>query len=115
MFCLCCCFVFVVVVVVFFGKIKQVLPLCEGNMTICHLSIGNIALGTRPRAILPASGEQIVMLPSNKGNNCIMVLFAIRKLILQTSILYDFLCEQRRLWRDCSDAQARLSLRWSPM
>ena len=24
-------------------------------------------------------------------------------------------CEQRRLWRDCADAQARLSLRWSPM
>ena len=24
-------------------------------------------------------------------------------------------CEQRRLWRDCVDAQARLSLRWSPM
>ena len=30
-----------------------------------------------------------------------------------TSILY--VCEQRRLWRDCANAQARLSLRWSPM
>ena len=30
-----------------------------------------------------------------------------------TSILH--VCEQRRLWRDCADAQARLSLRWSPM
>ena len=30
-----------------------------------------------------------------------------------TSVLH--VCEQRRLWRDCVDAQARLSLRWSPM
>ena len=30
-----------------------------------------------------------------------------------TSILN--VCEQRRLWRDCVDAQARLSLRWSSM
>ena len=30
-----------------------------------------------------------------------------------TSILH--VCEQRRLWRDCVDAQARLSLRWSPV
>ena len=29
------------------------------------------------------------------------------------SILH--VCEQRRLWRDCTDAQARLSLRWSPI
>ena len=29
------------------------------------------------------------------------------------SILH--VCEQRRLWRDCPDAQARLSLRWSRM
>ena len=26
-----------------------------------------------------------------------------------------YTCEQQRLWRDCADAQARLSLRWSPM
>ena len=32
---------------------------------------------------------------------------------LSTSILY--LCEQRRLLRDCTDAQARLCLHWSPM
>ena len=24
-------------------------------------------------------------------------------------------CEQQRFWRDCADAQARLSLCWSPM
>ena len=30
-----------------------------------------------------------------------------------TSIRY--VCEQRRLWRDCVDAQSRLSLRCSPM
>ena len=29
------------------------------------------------------------------------------------SILH--VCEQRRHWRDCADAQVRLSLRWSPM
>ena len=29
------------------------------------------------------------------------------------SILY--VCEQRRLWWDCADTQARLSLRWSPI
>ena len=30
-----------------------------------------------------------------------------------TSILH--VGEQRRLWRDCADAQAHLSLRWSPI
>ena len=30
-----------------------------------------------------------------------------------TSILS--VCEQRRLWRDCANEQARLSLHWSPM
>ena len=30
-----------------------------------------------------------------------------------TSILY--VCEQRRLWRDCADAHSRMSLRCSPM
>ena len=53
------------------GIINQLLPLCVGNMTICSPSTGNIALRFRPRAILPASGEQIVMLPSHKCNNCI--------------------------------------------
>ena len=63
----------------------------------------------------------------------IMALFVLRKLILQTcmrsyavwldvwfwsdpsstSIVH--VSEQRRLWRDCAGAQARLSLRWSPM
>ena len=55
-----------------FGIIKQLLSLSEGDMTICSPSTGYIALGLRPRAILPASGEQIVMSPSLKGNNCIM-------------------------------------------
>ena len=32
--------------------------------------MGNMVL---PRAILPASGEQIVMSPSLKGNNCIIL------------------------------------------
>ena len=32
---------------------------------------------------------------------------------LSISILH--VCEQRRLWRDCADAQARLNLRWSHM
>ena len=41
-------------------------------MTICSPSTGNITLKLRRRAILPASGEQFVMLPSHKGNNCIM-------------------------------------------
>ena len=39
---------------------------------ICSPSTGYMALGLRPRAILPASGEQIVMSPSLKGNNCII-------------------------------------------
>ena len=55
-----------------FGIIKQWLPLTEGGMTICLPSTGTIALELRPRAILPASGEQIVMSPSLKGNNCIV-------------------------------------------
>ena len=40
-----------------FGIINQLLSLSE----------------VRPRAILPASGEQIVMSPSLKGNNCILL------------------------------------------
>ena len=63
----------------------------------------------------------------------IMMLFVLRKLILQcvcaaiqwrymsdnwsdpssTSILHVY--EQPSLWRDSADAQAHLSLRWSPM
>ena len=58
----------------------------------------------------------------------IMVLFVFRKLAIQWGYMPDFwsdfsptsilhVCEQRRLWRDCVDAQAsaqaRLSLRWS--
>ena len=54
--------------------IKQLLPSCEGNMTICSPSTGNITLGLRTRAILPASGEQTVMLPSHKDNNYIVTL-----------------------------------------
>ena len=56
-----------------FGIIKQLLPLSGGDMTICSPSTGNIAHELRPRAILPASGEQIVMSPSLKGNNCILI------------------------------------------
>ena len=33
---------------------------------------GNIVLGLCSREILPASGEQIVMSPLPKGNNCIL-------------------------------------------
>ena len=55
-----------------FGIIKQLLPLSEGDMTICSPSTGNIALGLRPWAISPASVEQIVMSPSLEGNNCII-------------------------------------------
>ena len=51
---------------------KQLLHLSEGDMTICSPSTGHIALELHPRAISPASGEQIVMSPSFKGNNCIM-------------------------------------------
>ena len=50
-----------------FAIIKQVLPLREGDMTICSPLTGHIALGQSP-----ASGEQIVMSTSLKGNNCII-------------------------------------------
>ena len=43
--------------------IIQLLPFCEGNMTVCSLEAGNIARGRSPRVILPVEGEQIV----NKG------------------------------------------------
>ena len=42
-------------------------------MTIRSPSTGNITLELRPRAILPASGEQTVMLPSHMGKNCILL------------------------------------------
>ena len=44
-------------------------------MTIRSPSTGNIALELRPREILPTQGEQIVMLTSHKGNNCILFRF----------------------------------------
>ena len=56
-----------------FGIIKQLLSLSEGEMTISSPSTGYIALGLCSWAILPASGEQIVMSPSLKGNNCIIL------------------------------------------
>ena len=51
----------------------QLLPLCEGNMTICSPEAGNIARGRSPRATLLVEGEQIAMLPSHKGNNCFIM------------------------------------------
>ena len=35
--------------------------------------VSNIAWGRSPRALLPVEGEQIVMLPSYKGNNCFIM------------------------------------------
>ena len=75
---------------------------------------------------LPFLLEQTSFEPGHE----IMALFILCKLILQmrmlshpvgldvwyplsTSMLH--VCEQWRLWRDCTDAQALLSLRWSPM
>ena len=55
-----------------FGIIKQLLHLGEGDMTICSPSTDYIALWLRPQAILPASGKQIVMSTSLKGNICIL-------------------------------------------
>ena len=55
-----------------FGIIKQLLPMSEVDMTICSPATGYIAFGLRPREISPAWGEQILMSPSLKGNNCIM-------------------------------------------
>ena len=76
-----------------FGIIKQLLSLSEGDMTICLPSTGNIALGLRPRAILPASGEQIVMSPSLKDNNCIVASMQAsdtdRSSLIQLSIILD--------------------------
>ena len=69
----------------------------------------------------------------NEPTHEIMALFVLRTLILQTrmrshpvgldvwfwsdpsSIFILHVYEQRRVWWDCADAQARLSLRWSPM
>ena len=62
--------------------IIQSLPLCKGNMMICSPEAGNC-----PRAILPASGEQIVMLPSHKGNNCFIMPIYIFSLQCEKSIL----------------------------
>ena len=69
----------------------------------------------------------------NEPSHEIMVLFVLRKLILQTCmrshpvgldvLIFDgtlglhpyVVCEQRRLWRDCGHVQACQSLGWSPM
>ena len=42
-------------------------------MTICSPEAGNIARGRSSRVILPVEGEQIVILPSHKGNNCFII------------------------------------------
>ena len=41
-------------------------------MTICSPEAGNIVRGRSPRVILHVEGEQNVMLPSDKGNNCLI-------------------------------------------
>ena len=51
----------------------QLLPLSEGDMTICSPEAGNIAQGQSPRVILSVEGEQIVMSPSLKDNNCFII------------------------------------------
>ena len=56
-----------------FGIIKQLLFLIEVEMTIYSPSTDYIHLGFHPRALLPASGVKIVMSPSLKGNNCILL------------------------------------------
>ena len=51
-------------------------------MKICSPKVGNITRGRSPRVILPVKGDQIVMLPSHKGNNCLLcrlIFFAIKK------------------------------------
>ena len=48
-------------------NIIQLLPLCEGNMTVCSPEAGNIARGCSPRVILPVESEQI------KDNNCFII------------------------------------------
>ena len=55
------------------SNIIQLLPLCEGKMTICSPEASNIAPGCSLRVILHVEGEQIVMLPSHKGNNCFII------------------------------------------
>ena len=79
------------------------------------------------------SVDSVISVKTYEPSYEIMALFVLRKLILQThmrshpvgldvwflvgplftSIVH--VCEQRRLWRDCANAQARLSLRWSSM
>ena len=49
---------------------KQLLPLSKSDMTICSPEACNIARGRSSRAIIPVEGEQNVMSPSLKGNNC---------------------------------------------
>ena len=59
-------------------------PKCGCTCSHMRLSCGIIIIimWLRPRAILPASGEQIVMSPSLKGNNC----------IIYVHIVYRFQC-----------------------
>ena len=68
----CSIFLEIAKAIFFICVIKQLLPLCEGNMTILSLSTRNIVLGLRLLAILPAWGEEIIILPSHKGNNYII-------------------------------------------
>ena len=42
-------------------------------MMICSPEAGNTARGHSPRVILPVEDEQIVMLPSHKGNSCFII------------------------------------------
>ena len=49
------------------NHIIQLLPFCEGNMTICSPETGNVSI------TLTVDGVHIVTLPSYKDNNCFII------------------------------------------
>ena len=46
---------------------ELIVNISEGNMTICSPEAGKRAY---PRVTLTVEGEQIILLPSHKGNSC---------------------------------------------
>ena len=101
---------------------------CADRLLVCSLFVVLHSWCQRRTAIFDLGTPWWSFL--NEPSHDFMVLFVLRKLIFQTRmrshpvgldvwflvgpIVYSLLhvCEQRRLWWDCTDAQTRLSIRY---
>ena len=97
-------------------KLIWVFAGCTGHfVAFVMLQLICWSLSNKEKKNEPAHEIMALFIPSNmhaqpsSGARCLIFLSD----PLSTSILH--MCEHRRLWRDCANVQARLSLRWSPI